>query len=218
MTNPDSIVIFSGGLDSTVLLYKVIKQEKKNPIALTIDYGQRHSKEVEAAKVITKKLGIEHKIVKVNFFKNLTSSALIDDKKKMPHEHYTHSNQKITVVPNRNMVMLAIAGAIAEDKGIKHLYYGAHANDHAIYPDCRPDFVNKMREALLSSTYVRVELHAPFVNLTKAEIVGIGKLLSVPFNLTWSCYEGKDKPCEKCATCQERIEAFRANGAIDPLS
>ena len=113
--------------------------------------------------------------------------------------------------------MLAIAGAVAENMGIKKIYYGAHSNDRAIYPDCRPTFIAAMKLALHFSTYAEVELIAPFADYTKADIVAEGLDLGVFFEHTWSCYEGKDTPCGKCGTCQERIEAFEVNDAVDPL-
>ena len=200
------IVLYSGGMDSTTLLYML---RENDPIAISFDYGQRHSKELEYAKHHTKKLGIEHLIIDLPVYKAIRNSALLRDDVGLPREQYTEDNQKVTVVPNRNMVMLSVAVAIAEDREIKDVYFAAHANDYAVYPDCRPEFVEAISRASELGTYTRVRIHAPFVRMTKQQIVKIGRKLGIDYEKTWSCYEGGDEPCGTCPTCRERLEALR---------
>lgn len=143
-------------------------------------------------------------------------NALMNSEIDLPHEHYTHENQKVTVVPNRNMVMLSIAVAMAENLELKKVFYAPHANDKAVYPDCRPEFVHALSKATSLGTYNNVEVIAPFVEKTKADIVTIGNSLGLDFTKTWTCYKGEKLHCGKCATCQERIEAFQIANIKDP--
>lgn len=214
--NKEAIVLMSGGIDSTTLLHYVKSQGYK-VYGISFDYGQRHKKELEFAKYWGKKLCEEWKLIDLSFMSDVADmSALIDDSKSIPKEKYTHENQKITVVPNRNMVMLSIAIAWAENKGIKDVFFAPHHNDYAIYPDCRPEFVEAISKASQLGTYSNVRVNAPFVKMTKADIVKLGDNLGVDYSKTWSCYEGKEKHCGKCATCQERREAFMRAGVQDP--
>jgi len=218
MNSRGCIVLFSGGLDSTTLLYYVLKGRKPEDVkALSVIYGQRHLREIECAKETCKKLGVEHQIVELHLEKLLDNSALIDHGKKLPEEHYTHESQKVTVVPGRNQMMISIAVAWADNIGAKKVYYAAHANDRAIYKDCRYPFVNALSRASRLGTDNEVEVVAPFVNKYKSELVKIGTELGVAFALTWSCYKGGKKACGLCGTCQERVEAFKKNGLKDPL-
>jgi len=205
----DAVVVFSGGLDSTTLLYRTWLKKRGEIIALTFDYGQRHKKEIEFAKYHTKRLKVKHIVVKLPL--DFKSSALINKKKKIPEKHYTHKNQKITVVPNRNMILLSYAIGVAENLKCKEVYYGAHKNDYAIYPDCRPEFVKAIDKTSQLATYNSIRVIAPFVNLYKYQIVKIGVEIGVPYHLTWSCYKNGKSHCGKCATCQERIESFVKN-------
>jgi len=216
MSEEDCVAICSGGLDSTVMLYWLLSQAKK-PIVISFDYGQKHKKELECIKKTCEELGLRHHIIKLDLAPILQKSALIDPNKELPHEHYTDETQKITVVPNRNMVMLSIAIACAENEEIQEVYYSPHANDEAIYPDCREEFVLAMSTASYLATYTHVVVIAPFVKMYKKDLVALGHRLGVPFENTWSCYEGKEKACGLCATCQERIEAFKENGLVDPI-
>lgn len=210
------ICIFSGGMDSITLL-NVLKKENNQVYGMTFDYGQRHKKEIEFAELWAARLCEDWKLINLDFMKDIANnSALLDSAKQMPTEHYTNENQKITVVPNRNMVMLSIAVAWAENFGINKVFFGPHANDNAIYPDCRPGFVEALTKASVLGTYNNVEVIAPFIYKSKADIAKIGTGIGIDYSETWSCYEGKEKHCGRCATCQERKEAFILNGIKDP--
>lgn len=211
----DCIVILSGGMDSTVLMYHVI-DGGAHPLAVTMRYGQKHDKEVEMARKTAALCGVDHIVVNIPLQAIFSSSSLIKGGEDIPDGHYTDESQKSTVVPNRNMILLSIAAGIAEDRGISTVYYGAHANDQAIYPDCRPAFIDAVTKATQEGTYCRVEIVAPFRAWQKADIVREGARLGVPFELTWSCYKGAKKPCGTCGTCVERKEAFAIAGIIDP--
>ena len=210
MVKNEGIVLFSGGLDSTTLLYKTYLMHDRKILAISFDYGQRHKKELSFAQYHIKHLNISQIIIPLKFhYKNntlLSKNALI------PHEHYTHKNQKLTVVPCRNMIMLSLAIGIAEDKNIPFVYYAAHRNDSTTYPDCRPDFVKAINKTAMAGTYNHIEVRAPFVHIYKSDIVKIGIEIGVDYYKTWSCYEGGKHHCGKCGTCQERIEAFAKNG------
>ena len=209
------ITLLSGGMDSTTLLYYLLDKEYEVK-ALIFDYGQRHKKEIEYAINTCNELNIEYKIVNLDFMKEIGNSSALLSNKSMPHEHYTNENQKVTVVPNRNMIMLSIAIAWAENEGYDAVFYAPHSNDYSIYPDCRPEFVESIDKTSQLGTYNNIKVIAPFVKISKADIVRIGYELGVDFTKTWSCYEGGDKHCGVCATCQERKEAFKLAGIEDP--
>jgi 7-cyano-7-deazaguanine synthase len=204
-----AVVLLSGGLDSTTLLYWAVN-EGYTPYVLSFDYGQRHKKEVSFAKKTCEKLGVEHKIIDITSIHELLSgSALTDESVSIPEEHYSHETQKATIVPNRNAIMLNIAIGYAVSLGADRVFYAAHANDREIYPDCRAEFINSQNEtAKLANDNEELEIIAPFVGKAKADIVKIAGELDVPFEDTWSCYKGKAKACGVCGTCRERIEAF----------
>lgn len=211
-----TILIYSGGLDSTTLLYK-LKAEGREVKALSINYGQKHSKELEFAEKICAKLGVEFKVVDLSGIKSLLrGSSQTDDTVAVPDGHYAEDVMKKTVVPNRNMVMLAVAGAWAISEKADTIAYAAHAGDHAIYPDCREEFVSPLNQALQNADWHSVSIERPFINMTKADIVKEGNLLSVPFGETWSCYKGGDVHCGRCGTCVERATSFAEAGVVDP--
>ncbi|MBT9169143.1 MAG: 7-cyano-7-deazaguanine synthase [Syntrophomonadaceae bacterium] len=212
----DSVVILSGGLDSVVLLHEVLAVKRK-PLVTSFDYGQLHSKELDFAKYWVEKYSLTQHIIALPFIAAFgCNSALLNEQIILPSEHYTHESQKITVVPNRNMVMLSIAVSLAEAEGIDEVYYGAHRNDYTVYPDCRLEFVDALSRASELGTYTKVKVRAPFIHYTKAKVVTIGMIYKVDFTKTWSCYAGGEKHCGICATCQERREAFKIAGVLDP--
>ncbi|WP_041736623.1 7-cyano-7-deazaguanine synthase QueC [Caldicellulosiruptor acetigenus] len=211
-----AVVVLSGGVDSTTLLYDV-KSQGYEVFAISFLYGQKHSKELEFAKKTCKLLSVPHKIVDISFFAELAPSALTTPDWNVPEGYYTDSTMKQTVVPNRNMVLLSISAAYAISLGAKKLFYGAHAGDHPIYPDCRKEFVEAMKNALYLADYIGLELEAPYVDMKKEDILRRGLELGVDYSLTWSCYKGGQKACGRCGTCTERIEAFKKVGMKDPI-
>ena len=215
-TNKQAIVILSGGLDSSTLLYDVINQGY-NVKALSFDYGQKHRRELDCASATCKKLGIEHKILNLSVLNEVAPSALTRSDWKVPVGHYASENMKQTVVPNRNMVMLSIAAAYAMSNKATKLFYGAHSGDHAIYPDCREEFVEAMKNVIRIADWNPVELKAPYSNIDKGDIVKKGIELKVDYSLTRTCYNSGEKACGKCGSCTERLEAFAKAGITDPV-
>jgi 7-cyano-7-deazaguanine synthase len=216
-----ALVILSGGMDSTTLLYDVINQGYKFPqyevFAITFNYGQKHSKEIECARKVCKKLGINHKIVDLFQLNALAPSALTREDIEVPEGHYNEENMKSTVVPNRNMVLISLAVSYAIGIGAKKVFYGAHKGDHTIYPDCRPNFVFALNNAIKLCDWSDIELIAPFLFMDKGDIALLGKKLNVDYSLTWTCYKGQNKACGKCGSCVERLEAFQKAGTRDPI-
>lgn len=213
-----AVIILSGGLDSTTLLYDIIKQGYK-VYALSFDYGQKHKIELIAAKKTCEKLDVEHTIVSLDVLNQVAPCALTRKDWDVPYGHYAEENMKQTVVSNRNMVLLSLATSFAISKGVKYLYYGAHKGDHFIYCDCRIEFVEAMKKAIKLCDMAEVELKAPYLNIDKGDIVIKGKKLGVDYNLTWTCYNPKEnKACGKCGSCVERLEAFEKAGIKDPVS
>ena len=214
--NKKAVMVLSGGMDSTTLLYDVLNQGY-DVFPIGFDYGQKHKKELVCAQKTCDKLGLEYLVVNLSALNIVAPSALTRDDWAVPDGNYSDENMKQTVVPNRNMVMLSIATSYAITKGATELFYGAHAGDHAIYPDCREVFVDKMKEAIKVSDWSEINLHAPYLNVDKGDIASIGKDLNVDYSLTWTCYKGNEKPCGVCGSCQERLEAFDYADMIDPL-
>jgi len=210
------VVIYSGGMDSTVLLYHLWSQGY-DVRALSVDYGQRHRKELECALSICRMIGISHEVADLRGITHLLrGSSLTDSEVDVPEGHYAEESMKVTVVPNRNMIMLSVAIGYAISLGAQFAAYGAHAGDHTIYPDCRPEFAAALNTAALLADWHQVELLRPFIRLTKAEIAKRGAELNVPFGMTWSCYKGGERHCGLCGTCVERTEAFNLAGLQDP--
>jgi 7-cyano-7-deazaguanine synthase len=211
-----TVLVYSGGMDSTVLLYHLLANGD-SVSTLSVDYGQRHRKELIQAAEITTKLGIEHRTVDLTSITGLFSgSSLTDQTVAIPHGHYEEENMKSTVVPNRNMILLSLATAWAISLKADCVSYAAHAGDHAIYPDCREEFAAALDKTIRLADWQEVYLNRPFVGLTKAEIVKRGAELKVPLEKTWSCYEGGEHHCGRCGTCIERREAFYLAGVEDP--
>ena len=209
----DSVIIYSGGMDSTTLLYEFKDQIA---MAITFDYGStQNARERECAILHCKRLGIKHLIVPLDFMRQYFKSALLGSPENIPEGNYDDENMKSTVVPFRNGIMLSIACGIAESNGLTKVLIANHAGDHAIYPDCRPEFVNAMSEAMSAGTYENVTVFAPYTLLTKTEIALRGKQIGLDYSETYSCYKGGKNHCGKCGTCRERIEALREAGVND---
>jgi 7-cyano-7-deazaguanine synthase len=211
-----SVVIISGGMDSTTLLYDVVASGEQ-VFGLTFDYGQRHRREIECARATCEKLAVSHRVIDLGLLGDLVSSALTRESIPVPEGNYTDDTMRVTVVPNRNMVMLSLAGAYAIEMKAEKLYYGAHSGDHAIYPDCRPAFVAAMKEAFSRCDWHPLSLEVPYLHYTKTGILRRGLELGVDYSLTWTCYRGSPSSCGKCGSCAERLEAFREMGIQDPL-
>lgn len=214
MTKKDALIIYSGGLDSTVLLY-----DRRDTIALavTFDYGSNHAiQEKRCAAYHCQLLGIEHLVIDLDFFRVNMPSSLTSGADAVPEGRYDDSNMRSTVVPFRNGIMLSIACGIAESRGLHEVLMANHSGDHSIYPDCRPQFVDAMSKAMQAGTYEGVSLVAPYTDFSKTEIVRRGASLGVDFSHTYSCYKGAEHHCGRCGTCMERKEAFSEAGVDDP--
>ena len=221
-----ALVLSSGGVDSTTALALAVKQfGKENVIALTVSYGQKHDKEVRAAKAVAEWYGVEQLFLDLSLiFRYSNCSLLKQSTEEIPEESYAeqmeHGDGKpvSTYVPFRNGLFLSSAASIALSRDCGVIFYGAHADDAAgaAYPDCTPEFNRAIGEAIFEGSGKQLQIEAPFVRMTKAEIVKTGLELGVPYELTWSCYEGGETPCGKCGTCIDRAKAFAANGAEDP--
>lgn len=222
-----ALVLFSGGVDSTTCLGMAVqKYGKDQVIALSVSYGQKHLKELEASHKIAKYYEVEHIYLDLaRIFAYSDCSLLSHSEQEIPKESYakqleqTDGTPVSTYVPFRNGLFLSSAASIALSKECEVIYYGAHADDAAgsAYPDCSSAFNQAMGEAIYLGSGKQLRIEAPFVDKTKAEVVKIGIELQVPYALTWSCYEGTEKPCGICGTCLDRAEAFRLNGVEDPL-
>ncbi len=209
------VCLLSGGMDSTTALYKALEEGHKVALCLAFDYGSKHNrKEHSKAREIAKDLGIRFEKIHLDF--SLFESALLKSGGEVPEGHYADKSMKKTVVPFRNGIMLSFACGIAESLDCDAVLIGNHAGDHAIYPDCRTEFIESMQEAMRKGTYRKISIYSPFCNISKTEIAKIGNSLSVPWQNTWSCYKGKEAHCGKCGTCFERKEAFREAGLVDP--
>lgn len=203
----DSLLVFSGGMDSTTMLYEY---QERIALALSFHYGSNHNdKELAFAKLHCQRLRIEHIIIPLGFIKEHFNSSLLSGSEAIPEGNYDEDNMKSTVVPFRNGIMLAIAAGMAENRGLQYIMLANHGGDHAIYPDCRPDFVNAMDQAVCAGTWNNVRLFTPYTNISKAEIARHGLQLGINYDETWSCYKGGDKPCGVCGTCREREEALK---------
>lgn len=213
-----AVAIVSGGMDSVTLAY-LLDSQGYRLIMLSFDYGQRHKKELEYAGKAAQALRADHRIIDLSALTpHLKGSALTDDIE-VPEGHYAAPNMKLTVVPNRNAMMLAIAYAVAVAEGADVVATGVHAGDHPIYPDCRDEFIRSFdamqRIAVDGYGKNTLRLYAPFVNIGKHDIAEWGASLGVPYELTWSCYKGGELHCGKCGTCVERKEAFDLAGVPD---
>lgn len=221
-----ALVLCSGGLDSATLLALMVdRYGRENVEALRIDYGQKHVRELRASESVAAHYGVRlHTLDLTDVFAESDCSLLAHSDAEIPHESYAEQTACVngapvsTYVPFRNGLFLSAASAMALSLECDVLCYGAHSDDAAgsAYPDCSPAFVDAMARAIAVGTGEALRLEAPFVDATKAEIVALGLRLQVPYELTWSCYEGGDSPCGACATCLDRAKAFAANGSADP--
>lgn len=211
------IAVASGGMDSSTLCYKLALDDMLAGV-VSFDYGQRHRKELECAARIAGNLGVRHDVVDLSAVgAHLGGSALTDDID-VPDGHYAEDNMRVTVVPNRNQIMLSIAAGIAVARGCDAVATAVHAGDHTIYPDCRTEFIESLDATtqLATESFGDVRVLAPFVTIDKTAIAQIGDELGVPWADTWTCYKGGDVHCGKCATCVERQEAMHLAGVHDP--
>lgn len=201
-------------MDSVTLMHK---EKERIALAVSFDYGANHNaREIECARRQCAKLGIEHIVIPLGFMKRYFESSLLSGAEAIPEGHYAADNMKSTVVPFRNGIMLSVACGLAESRGLRHVMMANHGGDHTIYPDCRPEFVKAMSEAMRCGTYDGVTLLASFTDITKSDIARIGHELGVDYADTYSCYKGGEKHCGKCGTCVERKEAFALAGIPDP--
>jgi 7-cyano-7-deazaguanine synthase len=214
-----AVASVSGGMDSVTLAYLLDSEEYELHI-LSVDYGQRHKKEISYARRCAEQLGATFDIANMSQVGRLLSGSALTDDVEVPHGHYAAENMAVTVVPNRNAIMLSIAYGVAVAEEAALVACAVHAGDHYIYPDCRPDFINAFdqmqKKAVEGFGMPNLYLYAPFIYKTKAEVVEIGGVLSVPYEETWSCYEGGEVHCGLCGTCNERKEAFELAGVRDP--
>jgi len=211
-----AVVLVSGGMDSVVALHAA-RAEHMVAGGVSFDYGAKHNhQEIPCAAWQCARLGVPHRVIKLDFIGELFHSDLLKSGGAIPDGHYEEQTMKQTVVPFRNGIMLAVAGGYAESVGANALVIAAHAGDHAIYPDCRENFMRAMGDALRLGTYAEIELLRPFIQLTKAQIAARGDVLGVDFAHTWSCYKGGEMHCGTCGTCVERREAFIEAGVKDP--
>ena len=222
-----ALVLFSGGVDSTTCLAMAVdKYGRENVIALSISYGQKHKKEIQAAEKIANYYGVELKQLDLaRIFEGSECSLLSSSDEDIPKESYAEQLEKTngkpvsTYVPFRNGLFLSCAASVAISNGCTEIYYGIHMDDAAgnAYPDCSNEFNNAMNNAIYIGSGRQLKVTAPFVNMRKSDIVAKGLNLNVPYRMTWSCYEGGEKPCGICGTCRDRIAAFKANGITEVL-
>lgn len=213
------VIIYSGGMDSFTLLNHALG-EVDELHALSFNYGQRHSRELERATSVCATKRIHHQVVDLRSISSLVQGSALTSAIDVPEGHYAEDNMKATVVPNRNMIMLSLAVGYAVSIGADRVYCGAHAGDHDIYPDCRAEFFSELNKATSIANYQPVKIHTPFILLSKGGILLRGKELGLTaddYINTWTCYKGQDYACGRCGACVERLEAFDEAGWKDPL-
>lgn len=210
------VVILSGGMDSVTALYWAMENYEQVE-ALSFNYGSKHNdKEIPCAEKICSMNNINHRVIDLDFVNELFKSDLLKSGGDIPEGHYEDESMKATVVPFRNGIMLSIAVGYAESIEAESVIIGSHAGDHAIYPDCREEFTEAISTAAELGTYEGITIESPFNVYTKDAIVSFGEKRNVPYEMTWSCYKGKEKHCGVCGTCVERKEAFEIAKVKDP--
>lgn len=203
----DSLIVYSGGLDSTTLLYEY---RERIALAVSFHYGSNHNdREIHFARLHCERLGIPHMVVRLPFIKDFFRSSLLEGADAIPEGNYNEQNMRSTVVPFRNGIMLSVAAGMAENNKLQYIMLANHAGDHAIYPDCRPAFVEAMDRAVEAGTWNGVRLLTPYTHISKTDIVRRGLRLGINYDETWSCYRGGDRPCGTCGTCREREQAIK---------
>ncbi len=213
-----AVVIYSGGMDSFTTLHRAINAHGVDEVAaFSLNYGQRHKKELLVAANVCKGLGIEHVVHEAASLRELLGGSSLTSDQPVPEGHYAEPSMKQTVVPNRNMILLSLAIGFAVSIDADEVWTGMHAGDHAIYPDCRPEFVAAMHAVAQIANYKPVAIEAPFLMRSKGEILNWGLAFGLTYHDTWTCYNGRTKPCGKCGACVERLEAFTLNNATDPV-
>lgn len=206
----------SGGMDSVTMLHDLHAQGHELSV-VSFNYGQRHIKELEIAKRNTQRLKVPHKVIDMAFMAQLLDNSALTGDVEVPEGHYAAENMKLTVVPNRNMIMASIAIGMAVNMEYDAVALGVHSGDHAIYPDCRPEFVSALRTTSLIANYKPIDILAPYLYADKTQIIKRGLDVGVDYSDTWTCYKGGLKACGVCGSCQERLEAFHNNNIQDPV-
>ena len=209
----DTILVLSGGLDSTTMLYEY---RERIALALSFHYGSNHNdNELAFARLHCERLGIRHIVIPLDFIGRYFRSSLLAGAEAVPDGDYAEDNMRSTVVPFRNGIMLSVAVGMAENEGLQYVMMANHSGDHTVYPDCRPEFVEAMSKATETGTWNRVQLLTPYTLLSKADIARRGKALGIDYSETWSCYKGGEHHCGTCGTCRERREALAEAGIND---
>ncbi|MGA2412676.1 MAG: 7-cyano-7-deazaguanine synthase QueC [Candidatus Binataceae bacterium] len=214
MIKCDGVAIVSGGLDSVTMAHYLVKAWERKPHLISFDYGQRHIKELDFAEECADELSLPWSMIDLSSLTHLISSSALTFGQDVPEGHYAEDNMALTVVPNRNMMMLSIAAAIAVSNEYTYIAAGMHAGDHAQYPDCRPQFIGSIQQTLKYANEgftVRdsgLVIDTPWIAATKSDIARHAFEMEVPLEKTWSCYKGNEKHCGRCGTCVERLEAI----------
>lgn len=217
IARPKAIVIYSGGMDSYTVLHHALRQGY-DVHALSFHYGQRHCRELDVARNVCHRLGIAHQVIDIRAIHSLIdNSALTDDRRDLPGGDYDDGNMVATLVPNRNMILLSLAIAQAVNIGAELCFYGAHGGDHVLYPDCRPEFVERMNAVAAIANFEAIRIEAPYLHVDKAAILADGLAMGLDYGETWTCYLGEELACGTCGSCRERLAAFAANGIDDPI-
>lgn len=213
MMEKDTLLVLSGGMDSTTMLWEYVD---RIAVAVNFHYGANHNeREAACARENCRRAGVELVEIDLSFMGRLFESSLLSGAEAIPEGNYDDENMKSTVVPFRNGIMLSVAAGLAESRGLKCVMIANHGGDHAIYPDCRSGFINAMTQTIAEGTYEHIKLFAPYTDISKADIVKRGVKIGVDYGITYSCYKGGEKHCGQCGTCRERHEAMVAAG-IEP--